>query len=88
MKKILTLTLGLLSLMATAQWGDKKIRGNGNVVTIERSVGDYETIASAGWFDIMLVSGTEGQITLKGEDRTNKNNQTSNRKNNNVYVGL
>jgi len=68
MKKILTLTLGLLSLMATAQWGDKKIRGNGNVVTIERSVGDYETIASAGWFDIILVSGTEGQITLKGEE--------------------
>ena len=68
MKKILTISLAFLSVMATAQWGSKKIKGNGNVVTIERSVGDYESIASAGWFDVVLISGEEGRITLKGEE--------------------
>jgi len=68
MKKILTISLVFFSVMATAQWGSKKIKGNGNVVTIERSVGDYESIASAGWFDVILVSGEEGRIMLKGEE--------------------
>jgi len=68
MKKILTISLAFFSVMATAQWGNKKIKGNGNVVTIERSVGDYESIASAGWFDVILVSGKEGRIALKGEE--------------------
>ncbi|PCJ93230.1 MAG: DUF2807 domain-containing protein [Flavobacteriaceae bacterium] len=68
MKK--TTLLGLALLMAatvTAQWG-KKIKGNGKVVTIERSVGDYDAVALAGWFDVDLVAGNEGEITLKGEE--------------------
>lgn len=68
MKKILTTGLVLCSLIATAQWGGKKIKGNGKVVTIERSVGEYESISSAGWFDVVLVDGQEGKITLKGEE--------------------
>lgn len=68
MKKIITLSLVFCSFITTAQWGGKKIRGNGKVVTIERSVGDYESIASAGWFDVILVDGKEGTITLKGEE--------------------
>lgn len=67
MKKIITLTLALGMIACTnAQWG-KRIKGNGDVVTIERSVGDYDEVAMAGWFDVELVSGTEGEITLKGE---------------------
>ena len=50
-----------------AQWG-KRIKGSGNVVTEERSVGTYDGVAMAGWFDVELVAGTEGQITVKGED--------------------
>ena len=39
MKKVWILsTCLLLALPATAQWG-KKIKGNGNMVTVERSVG-------------------------------------------------
>ncbi len=68
MKRILTTGLVLCSLIATAQWGGKKIKGNGKVVTIERSVGEYESISSAGWFDVVLVDGQEGKITLKGEE--------------------
>ncbi|THV58719.1 DUF2807 domain-containing protein [Flagellimonas alvinocaridis] len=67
MKKLITLTLAFCSVIATnAQWG-KRIYGDGNVVTIERSVGNYEEVALAGWFDVDLVSGNEGELTLEGE---------------------
>lgn len=67
MKKIITLGLALSMVAITnAQWG-KRIKGNGNVVTVERSVGDYDAVALAGWFDVELVAGDEGEITLKGE---------------------
>ncbi len=67
MKKALTLSLVLFTIAACAQWG-KRIKGNGNIVTIERSVGQYDAVASAGWFDVELVDGQEGQLTLKGEE--------------------
>ncbi|MBT8322630.1 MAG: DUF2807 domain-containing protein [Eudoraea sp.] len=68
MKNIaLLLTIALFTVNCTAQWG-KRIKGNGKVVTEERSVGDYEEIAVAGWFDVDLVKGREGEISLKGEE--------------------
>ncbi len=67
MRNVCIIALLSLSITVSAQWG-KKVRGNGNVVTIERSVGEYDQIASAGWFDVVLVDGKEGTITLKGEE--------------------
>lgn len=67
MKKVLTLGLVLCTIAATAQWG-KRVKGNGKTVTIERSVGDYDAIAISGWFDVNLVAGNEGELTLKGEE--------------------
>jgi len=68
MKNIaLLLTIALFTVNCTAQWG-KRIKGNGKVVTEERSVGEYEEIAVAGWFDVDLVKGREGEISLKGEE--------------------
>lgn len=67
MKKLLSLSLVvLLSSSCSAQWG-KKVKGNGNMTTIERSVGEYDAVGLAGWFDVDLVSGKEGEITLEGE---------------------
>ncbi|WP_420322142.1 head GIN domain-containing protein [Flagellimonas sp.] len=67
MKKLITLGLALsLVAVTNAQWG-KRVKGNGDVVTIDRSVGDYDEVALAGWFDVELVSGQEGELTLKGE---------------------
>lgn len=57
----------LLAYNLNAQWG-KRIKGSGNEVTEERSVGSYSGIALSGWFDVELVAGTEGRITLRGED--------------------
>ena len=68
MRKLATLGLVLLAMNScTAQWG-KKVKGNGNETTIERSVGDYDGIGVSGWFDVELVDGKEGDIILNGEE--------------------
>lgn len=66
MKKAITLILALCTIVITnAQW--KRVKGNGNTVTIDRSVGEYDRVALAGWFDVELVDGNEGELTLTGE---------------------
>ncbi|MBT8308121.1 MAG: DUF2807 domain-containing protein [Maribacter sp.] len=68
MKKLATFSLVVLfTISSSAQWG-KKVNGNGKMVTIERSTGDYDAVAVSGWFDVDLVDGNEGDITLKGEE--------------------
>lgn len=64
-----TILFGLaFSMLAAvnAQWG-KKVKGNGDHTTIERSTGDYDAVAVSGWFDVELVSGSEGTLVLEGE---------------------
>ncbi|MCH2194297.1 head GIN domain-containing protein [Kordia sp.] len=69
MKKatVFIITLLLATTVSHAQWGKKKIKGNGNVTTITRTTSDYDAVSVAGFFDVELVAGTEGTITLKGE---------------------
>ena len=68
MKNVFGLILiALFTLSCNAQWG-KKIKGNGNVVTIDRSVGEYDAVAVAGWFDVDIVNGREGELSLQGEE--------------------
>lgn len=68
MKKLGVLVFAVaITFSANAQWG-KTIKGNGKEVTIERNTGEYDSISLSGWFDVDLVSGQEGAITLKGEE--------------------
>jgi len=68
MKNKIVLIAALLSFtFSQAQWGNKKLKGNGNVTTETRSTSDYDAINCAGSFDYILVAGTEGKITLEGE---------------------
>ncbi len=68
MKKTAILSLVVVfTISCSAQWG-KGIKGNGNTVSIDRSVGVYDGIAVSGWFDVDLVDGKEGELTLEGED--------------------
>ena len=68
MKKAIILGLAMVfSFTANAQWG-KKVKGNGKVVTIDRTTSDYDVIALAGFFDVDLVDGSEGKITMTGEE--------------------
>lgn len=65
----ITLGLALLAMgpNAHAQWGGKKVTGNGEYTTMKRSVGDYGSVSLSGWFDLELVGGSEGELTLEGE---------------------
>jgi hypothetical protein len=55
----------LLSYSANAQM--EKIKGNGKVVTETRTTSDYDAIKATGSYDIDLVAGKEGKITITGE---------------------
>ena len=65
MKKIITLGIALCTIAVT---NAQKIKGNGNVVTIERSTDDYDAFAVSGWFNVILVDGQEGKLSIEGEE--------------------
>lgn len=67
-KTLQLIILGALSVTATghAQWN--KIKGNGKIVTEKRTTAEYDEISVSGFFDVVLVSGKEGEITIKGEE--------------------
>lgn len=67
-KKQLTLLLLSCLFIATthAQW--KKVKGNGNSTIVKRTTSDYNAINCSGSMDFILVKGTEGQITLQGDE--------------------
>lgn len=71
MKKSILLLLFAVFLVnsnAKAQWSNNKVNGNGKIVTQTRTTGDYDGIKIAGSFDVDLVAGKEGKITIKGEE--------------------
>ena len=78
MKKLITLVIALtLTTSMNAQWwGKNKVKGNGNVVTENRNLGEFDGVASAGFMDVEIVSGAEGEITLKGESNLLKHIET------------
>src|SRR6478752_6359469 len=48
--------------------GGKKVKGNGNVVTQERSVGGFKVVRSAGSFDVFIASGSTQSVKVEAED--------------------
>lgn len=66
-KSILLVALAAFFTNSTLN-AQNKVQGNGKVVTQTRSTGDYDGIKIAGSFDVDLVSGKEGKITIKGEE--------------------
>ena len=68
MKLLQSITVFAFLLSTTfscAQW--KKIKGDGNITTINRSTGSYEGLKAAGPMDFRLVEGKEGSISIKGD---------------------
>ena len=73
MKSILNLTIAItLTFIGVseshAQWGNKKVAGNGNVTTKTVNTADYDAIEGVGSMDIHLQKGTEGNITVTTDD--------------------
>ncbi|SHL66613.1 head GIN domain-containing protein [Flavobacterium saccharophilum] len=71
MKKLIQLVVCgafLVCFVANAQSSSNKVDGNGKVVTQTRNTADYDAIKVSGSFDVDLVAGKEGKITIKGEE--------------------
>jgi hypothetical protein len=66
-KSITILVFLLSTTLSCAQWGGKKIKGNGDITTITRTTSDYNGLQAAGPMDFRLVPGAEGSITIKGD---------------------
>ncbi|WP_395075588.1 head GIN domain-containing protein [Flavobacterium sp.] len=70
--KLLKLAIAVLfmSSMANAQsWGNgEKIKGNGNQKTETRTTAEYDEIKLQGYFDVDLVAGKEGSISVQAEE--------------------
>lgn len=67
MKTKNTFLIGLF-LCSAAIFAQDKIKGNGNVITKKVTTSSYDKVMVAGFFDVTLVSGNEGTITVKGEE--------------------
>ena len=64
MKRLIAIALLLtFSTNVDAQWY-KKVRGNGDMVTKTRSVGEYDKVSVGGSFDVKLYAGNEGSIKI------------------------
>lgn len=57
--------LFFLSVAASAQ---NRIKGNGNVTTKKVTTSSYDKVSVAGFYDVDLVAGSEGNITVEGEE--------------------
>ncbi|MFY7740040.1 MAG: head GIN domain-containing protein [Flavobacterium sp.] len=66
----LTVLLALISIsIANAQnWDKEKVKGNGVQTTITRTTESYDKISTGDSFNVELVSGKEGTITIKGDE--------------------
>ncbi len=65
---IFSIALITFTLTAHAQWGSKNIKGNGKVTTVTRTLKDYDQVKIAGSFDVFLIAGAEGKITIEAEE--------------------
>ncbi|PWA07852.1 head GIN domain-containing protein [Flavobacterium laiguense] len=66
--QLVTLCALFLTTIVNAQWSNKKVKGNGKVTTEKRTTAGYDEINVSGFFDVVLVSGKEGAITIQGEE--------------------
>ncbi|WP_373057436.1 head GIN domain-containing protein [Zunongwangia sp. H14] len=48
-------------------WGNEKVKGNGKMVTEERSTSNYDEVQLVGSMDVELISGSEGRLKVEAE---------------------
>lgn len=68
-KSLLLICVCLLTLSCVnAQWGNnKRVKGNGDMVSETRNTDPYDEIKLVGSMDVQLVAGQEGKITVDAE---------------------
>jgi hypothetical protein len=67
-KKIILATLILTGTFAVNAQNNQKIKGNGKIVTVNRTTSAFDGFAVGGSFDVILIKGKEGKITIEGEE--------------------
>lgn len=67
-KLIVLLALISISIASAQNWDKEKVKGNGVQTTITRTTESYDKILTEGSFNVELVSGKEGTITIKGDE--------------------
>ena len=60
--------LAIISFSSCNYIGGKRVRGNGNVVSQERNVGDFKGVRSHGFFDVYLSSGPTASVRIEAEE--------------------
>jgi len=71
MIKKITLIVAFLCIGTSTNaqwWGNKKVKGNGNVTKVTRTTDAYDGVSVGGFFDVILVKGKEGKIIIEGEE--------------------
>lgn len=73
MKKLTIILILLLSVNLSAQsWFKESVKGNGELRSSTRDVGEYDKITVAGSFNIVLVKGKEGNLDISVESNLEK----------------
>ena len=76
-KFIIILVLLFSFADAQAQWG-QKVTGNGNLKTENRSVGNFEYLEVSGSFDVELIDGKEGDLSIRADENLMEYIETEN----------
>jgi hypothetical protein len=82
-KLIITSIILTVSFSVNAQnwWKNKKVRGNGNVISKTRTISNFDGVDAGGSFDVVLVKGKERKVIIKGEENIIKYIETKVRNN-------
>jgi|GEM_PF-3112739 len=67
MKK-LSLLFSLLFIAASAQAFAQKQKGNGNIITQERSIPSFESLKVSGSFNVQMISSMEGKLSISTDE--------------------
>ena len=68
MKYIFLFLLGTLVFFSCRYIGGKRVRGNGNLITQERSVSGFEGVESYGSFDVTLIPSDATSVKIEADD--------------------
>lgn len=67
-KKIILSALILTFTISVNSQNKQRIKGNGNIVTQNRTTTTFNGLSVAGSFEVILVKGKEGKIKIEGEE--------------------
>ena len=66
------LILASLAMTSCIYTGGKRTRGNGNIITEERSVGEFEKVEVHGSFDVHVSQGAAGPVKVEADENLMK----------------